>query len=271
MVEKPHPVWIRFGSEVRRFRQLAGLSQAQLAKSANISPSMFSAIERGTRIPKKDFAEALDALHDTGGSFTRLWINLTNKEEIPDWFANILVLEQSATEIREYQTVLIPGLLQVEGYARSVIREGLPWASRDEVDRLVETRIKRHEVVTKPDGPLMWFVVDENALRRRIGTPEIMREQLRRVASAVEDELIRFQVIPQDAWIPHPGLSGPFRIMAFPDRPSMAYAEHMLGEAIIDTPEDVQRCNLVFGALQAEALSRRESLKTLHEVIGELS
>ncbi|WP_046471558.1 helix-turn-helix domain-containing protein [Allosalinactinospora lopnorensis] len=271
MVDKVHPTWTRFGAEVRRFRQLAGLSQAQLAKSGNVSPSMFSAIERGTRIPKRDFAEALDAAHNTGGSFTRLWVNLTNQEEVPDWFANILVLERAATEIREYQTVLIPGLLQTEGYARSVLREGRPWAGKDEVQRLVETRVKRGEVVMKPDRPLLWFVADEIVIRRRIGSPEVMRGQLQHIVDLLDEELIRFQVIPQDAWVPHPGLSGPFRIMAFSDRPSMAHAEHMMGEVVIDAPEDVQRCNIIFGALQAEALSRRDSLKILREVMGELS
>lgn len=232
---------------------------------------MFSAIERGTRIPKRDFAEALDAVHNTGGSFTRLWVNLTNQEEVPDWFADIISLERVAVEIREYQTVLIPGLLQTEGYAWSILSEGRPWTGEDEVKRLVETRMKRHEVVTKPDRPLMWFVVDEVVIRRRIGSPEIMREQLRRIAKLVDARQIKFQVIPQDAWVPHPGLSGPFRIMAFPDRPSMAHTEHMMGEVVIDAPEDVQRCNVIFGALQAEALSRRESLKVLHDAIGEIS
>lgn len=121
MVEKPHPVWTRFGSEVQRFRQSAGLPQAQSAKNTNISLSVFSAVERGTRVPEKDFAEAPDSLPDTGRSFTRLRGNLADKEEIPDRRADIPVPEQSATETREYRTVLIPGLIQVEGCARSVI------------------------------------------------------------------------------------------------------------------------------------------------------
>lgn len=266
-----HPLWVKFGTEVRRVRQLSGLSQAQMAKKTSVSPSMFSAIERGTRVPKRDFAEALDAVHNTGGAFTRLWVNLMNTEEVPNWFANIILLEQAATEIREYQTLLVPGLLQTEEYARVTLRDGRPWASKDEVEQLVETRMKRHEVVLRDERPLIWFVLDEIVIRRQIGSPEIMRDQLQHIATLVEGEQIKLQVVPQEPWMSHPGLSGPFRIMTFPDRPSMAYAEHMLGEAIIDAAEDVHRFNVIFGALQAEALSRRQSLKILHEAIGELS
>lgn len=158
----------------------------------------------GNTTSHKGFCGKLDAVYNTGSSFTQLWISLASREGAPDWFAGIIALERVATELREYQTVLIPGLLQTEDYARVVMREGRPIAGKDEIDRLAEARVKRHEVVEGPDRPLLWFVVDEVVLRRRFGTPEIMRDQLHHIAKLVDEDRIKFQVIPQDVWYPIP-------------------------------------------------------------------
>lgn len=270
MGEKIHSAWGRFGAEARRSRRVAGVSQGQLAKSINISPAMMSSLERGTRTPKREHAEALDAALNTGGALTRLWVNLTNQEDVPGWFRDIVLMERQATAIREYQVALVPGILQTADYARTVLKHGRPWDGREEVDRLVEARLNRSELITRTDPPLLWFVVDEVVIHRTIGTPEVMRMQLMHLLKLIDDDVIRLQLVPQHTPT-HPGLSGPFRLMSFSDRPPVAHAEHLVGEELIDSPEGVQRCGTIFGALQAEALSPRASADLLRKVTGEPS
>lgn len=269
MGEKPHPTWVRFGREAKRLRVTAGIPQDQLARSLNISPALLSAIERGTRNPKRDHAEALDAALDTGGALTRLWMNLANQQETGDWFRDVEVLEQQAIEIREYQSILVPGLLQTERYMRAVIRASRSWASAEEVDRFAEARLRRIEAMMGTGRRLLWFVVDETIIRRIIGSPEIAVEQLEHLRELMDDGAVRFQVIPFDTRM-HPGLRCPFRLMSFDDRPSVVYAERLKGGDLIDDANEVREANTIFGTLQAEALSPSASDELIRTTLGEL-
>ncbi|MDT0303552.1 helix-turn-helix domain-containing protein [Streptomonospora wellingtoniae] len=269
MVEKVHSTWARFGAEVRRSRRIAGGSQDQLAKSINISPAMMSSLERGTRTPKREHAEAIDAVLNTGGSLSRLWVNLMNQEDVPEWFREVVVLERQATEIREYQMALVPGLVQTADYARAVLRSGRPWYRDAEVDRLVESRMNRSDILAKDDRPLFWTVLDEVVVRRVVGDDQAMRGQLAHLLKLIGDQQIQLQLVPHETRC-HPGLSGPFRVMAFHGRPTVAYAEHAMGGELIDDEDQVRESTTIFGALQAEAMSPTASADLIRVILGEL-
>jgi transcriptional regulator with XRE-family HTH domain len=262
-------VWSRFGSEVRRLRQQAGLSQDQLARSSNLSPSFISSIERGTRTPKRDHAETFDAVLNTSGSLTRLWVQLNNQDSYPDWFKRGVLLEKQAREIREYQSLLMPGLAQTLNYAQTVLRLGRPWDTPNEIARLAEARVKRQEILKQDDHPMLWAVIDESALRRPICTPEVMDEQLQHLLDLGEAHKLRLQIIPTESRN-HPGLSGSFRLMTFREHPPVVYAEHTLGEELVDDAELVSQCNTLFGALQGEALSTSATIDLIHQIRGDL-
>ncbi|QBI52239.1 Helix-turn-helix protein [Streptomonospora litoralis] len=197
MAERSYPTWRRFGSELRNRRTLAGISQGKLGKKVNTSTAMISAVERGTRAPKREIAESLDTAFSTGGTFTRLWIDLAAQQDVPEWFIDALHLEREAVEIREYQMTLVPGLLQTPEYARSMMRHGRPWDDAEAIDRLVDSRMAR--LAKLGTNPLLWFVVDECAIRRLVGDREVMRCQLARLINLLEDGKVRIQVIPQHA------------------------------------------------------------------------
>lgn len=253
-----HPAWSRFGAEVRRLRVQSGYSQAQLARAIPLSQSMLSGIELGRKGAKRDHAEALDRVLNTGGRLVRLWDSLNSIPAHPSWFQNVLALERKAVEIREYQMVVLPGLLQTEDYARSLIRPAQPWANAEKVDELVHARMSRREILTAPDRPLCWFVVDQVVIDRVTGSPTVMKEQLTYLLNLIEDHTIRFQVFPQEIPL-HPGLTGLIRIMSFDDRPTMAYVEHTLGGLLTDQQQEVRYCSAIFSALQSEALSSHAS------------
>ncbi|GLU49990.1 helix-turn-helix domain-containing protein [Nocardiopsis ansamitocini] len=260
MANGPHDHWARFALDARRARELAGITQAQVAKATGWGRSTISSLETGARRPQRAHAEALDRVCDTNGSLLRLWVSLSSSAgDSPSWFRDVLVLEQTTTTIREYQPLLIPGLLQTGAYAHAVIRTGSSWFAPDVVDGLVRTRVQRQALLTRADRPATWFVVDDSAITRMLGGVAVMREQLDHLLR-MGCETVRLQVLPS-ARPTHPGLGGPFRIMSFPDRPPVGYAEHALGGATTDDTRELEYLHLVFGAVQADALSPGDSLE----------
>jgi transcriptional regulator with XRE-family HTH domain len=252
----------RFGTEVRRLRKRAGVSQEQLARKVILSQSMLSGIERGEKAVKEDQAEAIDRALATNGRITGLWKSLHSDGFYPDWFRRIVEMERRAIEIREYQMAVVPGLVQTEHYARAVIRTAQPWAPSEKVDELVDARVKRAEILGAAERPLVWFVLDEIVIRRPIGGMDVMREQLEQLLALIDSHKIRVQVIPETC-LTHPGLAGPFRVMAFADLPPVAYPEHTMGGVILDAEDSVRQCSVIFSALQAEALPPGESAELI--------
>lgn len=264
MSEERKPQWVRFGVELRRAREIAGITQAQLADMTGWARSTISALQTGTRVPQRDQVESLDGVLATGGTLTRLWVTLKNNSEVPNSFRDILAMEREASFIREYHPTLVPGILQTEAYARAVISSGRPWLPDSAVDKLVSSRIARHEVLAGTDRPIAWFVVDDLVLQRQIGSPETARQQLEYMCTLAQ-QAIRLQVLPGMTKAT-PGLSGPFRLMSFSEeRPMVAYAENAMGGELSDDPKQIETLGMVFGAIQGEALSPQESVRMIQE------
>ncbi|CAM3559442.1 helix-turn-helix transcriptional regulator [Nocardiopsis gilva] len=251
--------------EVKKLRSKAGLTQVQIHSKTGISASMLSAIENATRAPKRNHAELLDKALSTGGALVRLWLDINDSVNVPDWWRNIGIMERNAVEIREYQMVLIPGLLQTDAYARTVMRTVRRWDPPEVIEQDVEARMSRWDKLR--DDVFLWFVVDEYALTRVVGDTQMMRDQLDRVLDLISKERISFQVITQPKPL-HPGMSGPLRLLDFHDRSPVALVEHLVGEEVVDDSNRfrVRHCRTLFGALQAEALSLSESASMLKKI-----
>jgi Domain of unknown function (DUF5753) len=150
----------------------------------------------------------------------------------------------------------VPGLLQTEDYARAVIRGGLPSAGRDEIERRVQVRMERQDVL-RGDSPLeLWGIVDEAALRRQVGGQDVMCGQLRYLLAAAELPQVTLQVIPFGAGA-HAGMPGSFVFMQFADATiaDVVYIDSMAGELFLEEESDVSRYRLVFEHLRAVAES----------------
>lgn len=160
---------------------------------------------------------------------------------LPPWFTTFVGLEEAATLIRGYDPHWIPGLLQTEDYARASVRTGFPDASDDEMKRRVELRLARQHILSRPDPPRVWLILDEHALRRPAFTtgPEIMRAQLDMLIRAAAQPRITVQVLPIAAGM-HSAMYGPFRIFRFDAReqPDIVYGETMTSAFYIDKPEE---------------------------------
>ncbi|GAB3213569.1 hypothetical protein SAMN02745673_04849 [Marinactinospora thermotolerans DSM 45154] len=230
-------------------------------------PSMISQIETGVKKPRREHAVALDRELMTGGELTELWDNLFREIQSPSWFQDGLLLEREATEIRDYQTLILPGLLQTPAYARAILATGTWHFKSEDPESRVAARMKRKEIIG-PGGPILWFVVGHEALRREVGSREVMLEQFRHLLELIEAGNIRFQVTMPDSPT-HLGTSGCFRTMSFHSKPPVAFAEYVTGEHILRRESDVRSYNMLFSMLQGESFSSSESAAEIRKRIDQ--
>ncbi|WP_425472761.1 helix-turn-helix domain-containing protein [Streptomyces sedi] len=185
------------------------------------------------------------------------------RDVLPEWFSAFVSLEAEADLIRAYEPHYVPGLLQTEAYATTVLRSGLPHAPAAEIERLVAVRTARQRVLLRERPPLLWIVLDETVLRRPVGPPGLMRGQVGRLIEAVASPHVRLQIMPFAAGH-HPAMYGPFHLFRFPvaELSDVACAENLVGAAYYDQPEDVSTFREALDRMCAQAapVARTEAI-----------
>ncbi|GAA2418707.1 hypothetical protein GCM10010191_31930 [Actinomadura vinacea] len=173
------------------------------------------------------------------------------------WEYNTFIgFETEARAVWTYEMTLVPGLLQTEGYARAVIKGMLPHASQEEVERRVDARMKRQEVLAKQDAVRLWAIVDEAALRRQVGSAGEMRAQIEHLRAATLRPEVTLQVLPFDSG-PHPAMLGAFVILKFdePVAPDIVYTEGLTKDLFLDDDTSIAQYRETFEHLRASAHS----------------
>lgn len=239
------------GGHLRRLREQAGLTTERAAASIRGSHSKISRMEHGrVGFKERDIADLLVLYGVADGPEREALLNLAREANTPGWwqaYSDILPhwvepyfgLEAAASFIREFELQFVPGILQTEDYARAVIRLGnLP--SEEEVLRRAAARISRQEILRRPDSPKVWAVIDEGALCRLIGGPEVMKAQLKHLIEMCEDPNITLQILPFCAGA-HRALGGPFTILRYtePDLRDVVYIEQLTSALYLDKPAEV--------------------------------
>ncbi|MGW3934573.1 helix-turn-helix domain-containing protein [Streptomyces phaeochromogenes] len=252
------------GAELRHARERKGLSQSELGEPLFVSGSFIGQLEAGTRRLHLEYAAQIDEILDTNGFFERNCKALA-KSKYPDHFAEAAEAEAIATAIREYATLLIPGLLQTRSYAEAVFRAYKPTAPKAEIDPLVAARLERAHLLDDPTTPLLWAILDEAAIRREVGSGAVMGEALQHVAKLTREHRIIVQVLPFDAGA-HASMEGSLKLMEFEDAPPLSFVEGPDMGKLLDDPATVARHTLMFSLLQAAALSPENSLALIDAV-----
>ncbi|MFJ8308332.1 MULTISPECIES: Scr1 family TA system antitoxin-like transcriptional regulator [unclassified Streptomyces] len=253
-----------YGAELRRRREEAGLTQEELSGLAIISRSYIAHIEAGRRRPSLDDAQRLDQVLASGGFFERFLPTLDGRK-VAEHFKEALEFEGQATVIREYAPKMVPGILQTEAYAREVLGSGHPPKSNEERDRLLVTRLERARILDNFDSPVVWTLLDEAVLRRPIGGPAVMCEQLRHIVALGESRRIRVHVLPFTVGA-HAILEGFVSLMWFADLPPIAYVEGLKTGRVWELPSVVRQCQEVYDHALGDALSHRKSLALIRSV-----
>ncbi len=195
------------------------------------------------------------------------------EDVLPSWFRTFVGLEEAASLIRGYEPHWVPGLLQTPDYARASVRVGFPDATDDEAERRIALRLARQQILTRPDPPRLWVIIDEAALRRPAATtgPAVMRAQLDRLIEANDQPGITVQVMPFTAGL-HPAMHGVFYLLRFPDEqlPDIMYGESMTSAFYLDKPQEAAAYLEVMDRICAQAAPADKTAKVLRDIGKEI-
>ena len=258
------------GGHLRRLREQANMTTERAAASIRGSHSKISRMEHGrVGFKERDIADLLTLYGVLGGPEREALLNLAKEASTPGWwqaYSDILPnwvepyfgLEAAASFIREFELQFIPGILQIEEYARAVIRLGT-LTSEDEIVRRAKARISRQEIFLRDEPPKIWAVLDEGALRRHIGGRQVMRAQLEHLIDMCEHPHVTLQILPFSAGA-HRAMGGPFTILRYtePDLRDVVYIEQLTSALYLDKPTEVDAYLEVIEevCLQAEPAAR---------------
>ena len=269
------------GSQLHRLRESRGITAEQAAEAIRGSHSKISRMEHGrVGFKERDVGDLLTLYGVTDSEERAALLNLAREANTPGWwhaYSDILPawlepyvgLEAAASVIRTYQIQLVPGLLQTEGYARALIRQGSA-ASEEEIARRSELRASRQEILRRPDAPQLWVVVDEGALRRPVGSAEIVREQLTYLIEVADHPAVTLQILPFSTGA-HSAMGGPFTILRFaePDLQDVVYIEQLTSALYLDKPVEVDSYLEVMEQLCLQAEPVANTTKMLRQILAE--
>ncbi|MER8042527.1 helix-turn-helix transcriptional regulator [Streptomyces sp. NPDC094032] len=252
-----------FGELLRHYRESAGLTQEALARLIHCDRSQIARIEAAKRVPTDTFARACDEILGTGGVLLRLWSRIDWYPEVqhPDWFERRAEMDAKAVALREYQTQVMPGLLQTPGYAHALFSRV---SNGETVEDRVRARLSRQQRFLMEDGPLYVAVLDESCLRNVVGDSAVMRDQCAHLLRVGEHPNIVVQVAPaDDAELRRPNTSVSF--IRLPDGHEWVYSESLGQGHFVDDPAVFARHIRTYDVLRADTLSVAESAALISE------
>jgi transcriptional regulator with XRE-family HTH domain len=264
----------RLGAELRRLRNGAGLHLDEVARALGCSTSKVSRLETGKGVPKaSDVRRLIQVYGVTGDTEREMLLRLVHESRAEGWWASYTdgvtperffldapgryaALETDAVGLRSFDLSILNGVLQTEAYARAVLTAQLPKRSRNEIDQLVELRMRRQEALDRPSPLRLDMVVDESALARTVGDRGVMAAQMRRLLELMELPTVSIRLVAFGAGV-HRAHMGHFVILEIPDDlgSDVVYLEGHAGESFLDGPSDLDVYDDVFTEIRGHALA----------------
>jgi transcriptional regulator with XRE-family HTH domain len=268
------------GTQLRQFREAAGVTSEQAGYQIRASRTKISRMEHGRAAVKgRDVADLLAFYGVTDQAVQAKMLTIAGHANTPDWwsaysdilpgwFETYLSLEEAASAIRTFEIQFVHGLFQTEDYARAVTLLGHKTATAGEIDRRVNVRLKRQEVLTSPDPLHVWSVVDEAVLRRQVGSRAVMRAQLNHLAEVAELPHVTVQMMPFGSGA-HAAAGGSFTVLHFDGDglPDVVYLEQLTSALYLDGRDDVEHYTAILDELTARALTPARTATLLAEII----
>jgi transcriptional regulator with XRE-family HTH domain len=250
-----------FGHQVRKARLAKGWTLAEFGQRIGYSPGAISRIENGNRPPTALFAQMCDrAFPERDDWFSDFYAESCTWIATPPWFRSWVEHEQRAASLRNWQLGVLSGLLQTEDYARVILAMN-PGVTDDQVAARLAARLERQALLTRDEPPAVWFLVDQAALRRCVGSPEVMAAQLAHLSGVARLPSVTIQVVPNLA---HAGLLGGFAIAE-----RAAYVETAVAGQVFEDKEIIDGLLTRFDTLRNEALRKSESLGLIERMCEE--
>ncbi|HKN52984.1 MAG TPA: helix-turn-helix transcriptional regulator [Amycolatopsis sp.] len=263
------------GSQLRRLREEAGITRQQAGYNIRGSESKISRLELGrVGFKERDVSDLLTmyGVDDAGERQTYLDLVKQSNEPgwwrrfgdtMPNWFTDLVGLEEAASRIQIWEPLYVSGLLQIEPYARAIFSHGRPEMADERVDQLVALRMRRQKMFSRPDAPRVWMVLDQSVLYRPIGGTKVLRRQIEYLLEMSAMPHISVQILPYE----HSGLSAEhaFSLLRFgePELPNIAYVEYLTGAHYIEKREEIEKYSRALDMLAVDAETPERSRQTL--------
>lgn len=271
----------QLAAELRRLREEATLTGEQAAGRLGWSPSKVSRVETGrTGVTPTDLRQMLDLYQVSGVRRDRL-VELGRTAQQRGWwdayadtlrsgYSTLIALEGDAESERHWAPIVIHGLLQTENYAEIITRATMLISPPGEIARIVTARMTRQAVLTRKDPLKLTAVLDEAALRRQVGEPRVMREQLLHLVKMSQRQNVTIQVLPFSSG-PHLAINGAFSLLQFPEAaaPGVAFLENMTSDLFIEREDEVYRYGLAFDRLLEISLRPDDSANFITHLADE--
>ncbi|MES4886689.1 helix-turn-helix transcriptional regulator [Streptomyces sp. NPDC096012] len=266
----------RLGQELRRLRELKGMTAEEVAERLLVSQSKISRLENGRRsISQRDVRDLCGVYEVEDQRIVDSLMEMARDSRQQGWwhtFGDIpysvyIGLETDAESLRVYEPQLVTGLLQTRAYAEALVQGALPETSTAEIEKRVQVRMRRQERITAEGTPLrLWVVLDEAALRRVVGSKLVMREQLEHLIEMSQLPHVTVQVLPFEVGA-HPGLNGQYAILEFTDAAdsSVVYLEGVTSDLYLEKAQDVQKYAVMYEHLRAQSLNVEQSRQFIAE------
>ncbi|WP_322501713.1 helix-turn-helix transcriptional regulator [Streptomyces rochei] len=262
-------IWTGYGKLVKHFRELAGMTQSELADAVGYSCEQAASIEQGRRPAKAAFTEAAEQVLNAGGALRALQEDV-DLARLPLFFQDFAVIEAEAVSRFSYDPLLIPGLLQAEEYARALLNAHFPPLDDEVIEERVAARMARQALIGRRQPPIVFvFIIEENALHRRVGGDEVMKAQLRWLLKCAQLRNVEVQIMPTSR-AAHSGLNGAMVLLENLDRRQFVYIEAQDIGTVVSARDQVSEFWMRYGMLRSQALDTEESVRLVERVAGDL-
>ncbi|ALO94065.1 hypothetical protein AQJ11_00630 [Streptomyces corchorusii] len=271
----------QLGATLRKLRARKGLTLEEAGRLIGVSKATVSRYETQAGPVRWIVVEALCREYGATEAETRAVIGLAKDakqqgwwnsfaDSIPESMNLLLTLEHDAVRESHFSCVYVPGLLQTRAYSTALQKANEVPLAREEIERLVDIRMKRQEILMRPKPPRLWAILDESVIRRVVGSPQLMKEQLGRLLEANESPHITLQILPFSKGA-HAAALGSFVIIGGPEPAlDVVYVDFHAGSLFLEKDEELDRYRLAFEYLQAQALDMESSSAMIHRALKEL-
>ncbi|MET8774899.1 helix-turn-helix transcriptional regulator [Nocardia sp. NPDC004654] len=273
----------RLAALLTEMRDKVGLSKEEVSSRTGINVTTLYRIEQAQARPQRRTLNTLLDIYEVDPDRRKYALELLSDAQKPGmsrpWEANLtevyaayINFESEALSARHYQTSYIPGLLQTEQYAAAVIDTSMPKVETAIMESRVHARLNRATVLDKEKPLELWVVLDEAAIRREVGGQQTMRGQLEKLLLESKRKNVILQILPFNAGA-HPGMAGSFTLLDFenPDDNELVYVEGIAGDTLVEGHNEVRRFGVIFDQLRAMALSPRDSVALIEEIVARMS
>ncbi len=255
------------GRQLRMRREAAGLRAGEFGSAIGYGEDLVYKVEAGKRIPRPEYLDKADEVLRADGLVAAMKPDVA-EVRYPKKVRDLAKLEARAVELLSYGSHNLHGLLQTEEHARALLRTRRPALSDDELERAVAGRVARQSIFERSPAPELSFVQEEVTLTRPIGGVDVRRGQLEHLLKMQERRNVAIQVMPTERW-DHPGSGGKIQVLKFNDGSAVGRTDDANGGRPISDPRNLRILELRYGVIRTEALTPRESVAFIKQLLGE--